>query len=367
MEVWEDRSLTVAAQLGLRRGLMERIETHKGGGLREVTARYGTVPVTAPLGNGRGSVTAASISHRAATPPSRDRQGAVQPITIGVTALSVANRFSMPKERHPRWRATALVILSAALCARLCILSARPEETPKHPVFVDVAPRSRISYKSNNSPDSRKYFPKPMCGGVALFDFDNDGKLDIFFTNGAKLPDLKKTDPSYYNCLLKQRNDGTFEDVTAKAGLLASTWISTLAWRWAITIMTATRIYSSAAPAATLCITTTATALSPMSPRSSGIGGKPPDTLSVEAAWFDYDNDGLLDLVMSNYTIWTPQTDLRCTMGGQEYLLRPAPLLKRPAAALSQSGPWQIRGRHRKIGLGEIARQRHGHLHCGFQ
>jgi len=99
----------------------------------------------------------------------------------------------------------------------LTLLCAQP---PKRPTFIDVAPRSRISYKSNNSPDSRKYFPKPMCGGVALFDFDNDGRMDLFFTNGAKLPELKKTDPSYYNCLLKQRADGTFEDVTAKAGLL---------------------------------------------------------------------------------------------------------------------------------------------------
>ena len=46
---------------------------------------------------------------------------------------------------------------------------------------------------------------------------------------------------------------------------------------------------------------------------ASGIGGKPADTLSIGAAWFDYDNDGLLDLVVSNYTLWTPQTDNRCS------------------------------------------------------
>ncbi|MEI9975976.1 MAG: hypothetical protein WDO73_30305 [Ignavibacteriota bacterium] len=58
---------------------------------------------------------------------------------------------------------------------------------PKRPHFTDVAPRSKITYRSNNSPGGHKYFPQPMCGGVALFDFDNDGLLDIFFTNGAKL------------------------------------------------------------------------------------------------------------------------------------------------------------------------------------
>ena len=85
---------------------------------------------------------------------------------------------------------------------------------------MDVASRSKFDYLSNNSPGGHKYFPQPMCGGVAIFDFDNDGRMDIFFTNGAQMPEMKKTNPSYYNCLLKQKSDGTFEDVTAKAGLL---------------------------------------------------------------------------------------------------------------------------------------------------
>src|ERR1700693_155400 len=106
----------------------------------------------------------------------------------------------------------------------LCILFValpwgRPAGTARRPHFADVAARSKISYISNNSPGGHKYFPQPMCGGVAIFDFDNDGRLDIFLTNGAKLPDLKKTDRSYYNCLLHQKADGSFEDVTVSAGL----------------------------------------------------------------------------------------------------------------------------------------------------
>ena len=58
---------------------------------------------------------------------------------------------------------------------------------------------------------------------------------------------------------------------------------------------------------------------------SSGIGGKPPDTLSVDAAWFDYDNDGLPDLFVSNCTLWTPQTDIRCAAeDGERYSTRAA-------------------------------------------
>ena len=54
--------------------------------------------------------------------------------------------------------------------------------------FTDVAPRSSFAYITHNDYTGRKYFPQPMCGGVAIFDYDNDGKMDIFFTNGAKLP-----------------------------------------------------------------------------------------------------------------------------------------------------------------------------------
>ncbi len=90
---------------------------------------------------------------------------------------------------------------------------------PRHPHFTDIAPKSKFSYVTNNDLSPRKYFVQPMGGGVALFDFDNDGKLDIFFTNGAKLPALKKTSAAFYNCLLRNRGDGTFEDVTPKAGL----------------------------------------------------------------------------------------------------------------------------------------------------
>ena len=89
----------------------------------------------------------------------------------------------------------------------------------RRPHFRDIAPRSQISYFSNNDFTGRKYFPQPMCGGVAILDYDNDGLMDIFFTNGAKLPELKKTNPSFYNCLLRNKGDGTFEDVTKKAGL----------------------------------------------------------------------------------------------------------------------------------------------------
>ena len=235
--------------------------------------------------------------------------------------------------------------LAAGLClaaSSIFLLGLRSAPTTKRPSFVDVAPLSKIPYITNNSSGGRKYFPQPMCGGVAIFDFDNDGRLDIFLTNGAKLPEMKKTRPSYYNCLLQQRADGTFEDVTAKAGLLGEPWISTSASQSATTTMTAMKISSSAQRGRNTLYHNNGDGTFTDVTEASGIGTKPPGTLSVAAAWFDYDNDGLLDLIVSNYTIWTPQTDFRCTMGSAEYYCDPQTLQKRAATSLSQSGPRQV-------------------------
>ena len=213
----------------------------------------------------------------------------------------------------------ALLPLTAATCA-VWLLALPPVRRPS---FVDVAPQSKISYISKNSLAVRKYFPQPMCGGVATFDFDNDGRTDIFFTNGAKLPEMKKTDASFFNCLLHQKSDGTFEDVTAKAGLTGEQ----LDFNMGVAVgdydndgyedlficsIGRNALYHNNGDGTFTDVTA-----------ASGIGGKPADTLSIAAAWFDYDNDGLLDLIVSNYTIWSPKTDARCMMSDKDFYCDP--------------------------------------------
>jgi hypothetical protein len=194
---------------------------------------------------------------------------------------------------------------------------------PAQPHFVDITGRSKFSYITNNDLSPRKYFVQPMAGGVAIFDYDNDGRMDIFFTNGAKLPELKKTGPAFYNCLLRNKGDGTFEDVTAKAGLLGEH----LDYNLGVAIGDYDNdgnedIFLCGAARNTLYHNNGDGTFTDVTGQS-GIGRKPPAILSVGAAWFDYDNDGLLDLVVSNYTTWTPQTDRRCSVAGVEYYCSP--------------------------------------------
>jgi hypothetical protein len=186
--------------------------------------------------------------------------------------------------------------------------------------FVDVARRVRFGYTSNNNFTGRKYFPQPMCGGIALIDYDGDGRLDIFFTNGSRLPEYDRPDPSFYACLLRNVGGGEFEDVTAKAGLTNAD----LSFSFGVAagdfdndgdpdlfIANAGRnaLYRNNGDGTFTDVTA-----------GSGLDAKPKDLLSVCAAFFDYDGDGLLDLVISHYTFWSPAFDQRCpTREGEIY------------------------------------------------
>jgi hypothetical protein len=178
--------------------------------------------------------------------------------------------------------------------------------------FTDIARHSRFAYRTSYNFSGRKYFPQPMCGGVAAIDYNNDGFMDLFFTNGAKLPELLKVSPAYYNCLLHNNGDGTFDDVTDKAGLTGAN----LGYCFGVAaadydndgnqdlfICNAGRnaLYHNNGDGTFVDVTS-----------GSGLEHKPDDVLSVSAAWFDYDNDGLLDLIVTNYTTWSPQTDKQC-------------------------------------------------------
>jgi hypothetical protein len=145
-----------------------------------------------------------------------------------------------------------------------------------------------------------------MGSGVALFDYDNDGLLDIFFVNGAGLADptpkgtiSQKTAPKYWDRLFHQKKDGTFEDVTEKAGLkgfgygmgvAAGDYDNDGYEDLYVTAYGGNRLYHNNGDGTFTDVT-----------GKSGTGG---GGWSTSAAWVDLDNDGLLDLVVLRYLRW---------------------------------------------------------------
>ena len=85
--------------------------------------------------------------------------------------------------------------------------------------FEEIAERSGLIFTTNSCPTPNKNQPETMVAGVALLDYDNDGYLDVYLVNGAAIPSLKKESPKYWNRLFHNNRDGTFTDVTEKAGV----------------------------------------------------------------------------------------------------------------------------------------------------
>ncbi len=224
----------------------------------------------------------------------------------------------------------------------------------ERPRFLDAAARAQFAYTSNNNYTGRKYFPQPMCGGVALLDYNNDGRLDIFFTNGARLPELKKTDPSFYNCLLENAGGGVFRDVTSAARLTGAE----LDFCYGV----AAGDYDNDGFADLFICDTGPNALYHNNgdgtftnvASEAGLADKPPDLLSVCAAWFDYDNDGRLDLVVSQYTNWNPLTDRRCVRpDAVDYYCSPRTVTPVPHSLYHNEGNGRFRNVTADSGFGK--------------
>jgi len=120
------------------------------------------------------------------------------------------------------WRGFSVVLLATSLAGQS---DRSPESTPRNakpggsqgsPIFFVYQP---IDFRLDSDETPERHAPETMAGGVALFDYNNDGKPDIFFTNGADIDTLRKDSPKYYNRLFQNDGKGHFVDVTDKAGL----------------------------------------------------------------------------------------------------------------------------------------------------
>jgi len=201
------------------------------------------------------------------------------------------------------------------LCAAGCVLfGSAGEQQARLPVFVDVTAKSGITFQLLSSRTPQKYVIETMPGGVAMLDYDGDGREDLFFVNGAELrnpmppgavPD--KSNPKYWNRLYHNNGDGTFTDVTEKAGLRGHSYGMGVAAAdydndgypdLYVTNFGRNILYHNNGDGTFTDVTAKA---------SVAAGG-----WSASAFFVDYDRDGRLDLFVTRYLDWDFAKNMPC-------------------------------------------------------
>jgi len=172
--------------------------------------------------------------------------------------------------------------------------------------FTDITRSAKLDFQHAGSSTSQKYLLETMGGGVAIFDYDNDGRMDLFFTNGAALKDPMpkgefpdKREAKYWNRLYQQKPDGTFADVTERAGLKGEGFSMGVAAGdydndgyvdLYVTGYGQNHLYHNNGNGTFSDVT-----------KKLGVSG---GGWSTSAGWFDYDRDGRLDLFVARYLDW---------------------------------------------------------------
>ena len=177
--------------------------------------------------------------------------------------------------------------------------------------LTDITSTAGINFHHNNGAFGSKFLPETMGPGCAFLDYDGDGWLDILIVNGTDFPGHKRV-PSTLSLYRNNRN-GTFTDVTTRAGLAVQIYGMGVAIAdynndgfpdIYVTAVGQSRLFQNTGQGRFVDVT-----------ERSGLGGR--TSFSTSALWFDFDRDGLLDLFVCNYVKWSAANDVFCSLDGK--------------------------------------------------
>jgi hypothetical protein len=214
--------------------------------------------------------------------------------------------------RARKLRAIGIVAIGISVGTVSLLRATQPP--PFH--FDDVARDWGSTFILRNSASPEKRLIETMVSGVALFDYNADGWLDIFLVNGAAIPQLEKTSPGYYNRLYRNNQGKGLTDVTASARVEGT------GYSMGVAVGDYDNdgyedLYVAGVNRNQLLHNEGGRAFSDVTGHA-GVQGLVPGYgkgWGQSAGWFDYDNDGDLDLLVVNYVRWSLATDLTCKVG----------------------------------------------------
>jgi tetratricopeptide (TPR) repeat protein len=193
-----------------------------------------------------------------------------------------------------------------------------PNEILPPPRFVDIAASAGVRFRLENSPTREKHQIETMPGGVAVLDYDGDGMMDIYFTNGAKSPSLRRSGPEHANRLYRNLGNNRFTDVTARAGVQGDGYMMGAASAdfdndgfpdLFVAGVGRNFLYRNLGNGTFRDVTAEARVSRPHS--------KYGPMWSIHGAWTDFDADGWLDLFVVNYCVWDPASEPYCGEKGE--------------------------------------------------